>query len=85
MLQEIFAPFGLIYGYLLCSNRYLATLIPHWRTYGLFEEYAPPVTIYYAHLAHAIGDTDSAETCYHIAANLDGAGAVWSNVPRVDL
>jgi len=50
-----------------------------------FEEYAPPVTIYYAHLAHAIGDTDSAETCYHIAANLDSVGPVGSNVPQVDL
>jgi len=45
-----------------------------------FEEYAPLL-----HLAHAIGDTDSAETCYYIAANLDGAGRVGSNVPRVDL
>jgi len=59
----------------------LATLIAHARTYGFFEEYAPRVTLHYAHFAHAIGDTDRAETCYRVAANLDGAGPVGSNAP----
>lgn len=81
MLRKMFAPFGLIYDYILRSNQYLETLIAHARTSGFFEEYASRVTLHYAHLAHAIGDTNRAETCYRVAANLDGAGPVGSNAP----
>ena len=55
-------------------------MIAHTRTYGFFDEYASRITLHYAHLAHAIGDTDRAGMCYRVAANLDGAGPVGSNV-----
>jgi len=49
MLRKMFAPFGLIYDYILRSNQYLATLIAHGRTYVFLGEYAPR------------GDTDRAD------------------------
>ncbi|KAL4068831.1 hypothetical protein V8B97DRAFT_1872534 [Scleroderma yunnanense] len=61
------------------AENYLATVIAHARTHGFFEEYASRVTLHYAHLAHALGDTVRAETCYRVAANLDGAGPVGSS------
>ncbi|KAG6330390.1 hypothetical protein ID866_8699 [Astraeus odoratus] len=63
------------------AEHHLATVIAHTRTHGLFTEYAPQITLHYGHLAHVLGDTDRAATCYRVAAHLDGAGPVGSEPP----
>lgn len=42
------------------AGKHLDTVVAHTRTRGFFSEYAPRITLHYAHLAHAIGDTDRA-------------------------
>ncbi|KIN99916.1 hypothetical protein M404DRAFT_153759 [Pisolithus tinctorius Marx 270] len=55
---------------------YLDTVVAHTRTHGFFSEYAPRITLHYAHLAHGLGDTHRAGTCYRVAAYVAGAGPV---------
>ncbi|KAI6135975.1 hypothetical protein F5141DRAFT_1071511 [Pisolithus sp. B1] len=61
------------------AGKHLDTVVAHTRTHGFFSEYASRITLHYAHLAHAIGDTDRAGTCYRVAAYLDGAGPVGAS------
>ncbi|KAI6031095.1 hypothetical protein PISMIDRAFT_671699 [Pisolithus microcarpus 441] len=61
------------------AGKHLDTVVAHTRTHGFFPKYAPRITLHYAHLAHAIGDTDRAGTCYRVAAYLDGAGPVGTS------
>ncbi|KAH7882576.1 hypothetical protein F5I97DRAFT_1969951 [Phlebopus sp. FC_14] len=65
------------------AESHLDVLIAHTRTHDFFADYAPRITLHYAHLAHALGDTDRATTCYRVAAHLDGAGPVGSQGGRV--
>ncbi|KAI6024335.1 hypothetical protein EDC04DRAFT_279369 [Pisolithus marmoratus] len=58
------------------AEKHLDTVVALTRTHNFFSEYAPRITLHHAHLAHAIGDTDRAGTCYRVAAYLDGAGPV---------
>ncbi|KAI6003452.1 hypothetical protein F5J12DRAFT_154292 [Pisolithus orientalis] len=58
------------------AEKYLDTVVAHTRTHGFFSEYAPRITLHYAHLAHGIGDADRAGTCYRVAAYVAGAGPV---------
>ncbi|KAF9236547.1 hypothetical protein BU15DRAFT_49857 [Melanogaster broomeanus] len=62
------------------AENHLATLIAHTRTYDFFPAYAARIALHHAHLAHAVGDTEYAGTCYRVAAHLDGAGPVVSGV-----
>lgn len=55
-------------------------LIAHTRTHDFFPAYAARIALLHAHLAHALGDTEHAGTCYRVAAHLDGAGPVGSGV-----
>ncbi|KAI6139969.1 hypothetical protein BKA82DRAFT_4219588 [Pisolithus tinctorius] len=58
------------------AEKYLDTVVAHTRTHGFFSEYAPRITLHYAHLAHGLGDTHRAGTCYRVAAYVAGAGPV---------
>ncbi|KIJ64161.1 hypothetical protein HYDPIDRAFT_132789 [Hydnomerulius pinastri MD-312] len=60
------------------AENHLATLIAHTRSHDFFPAYAARITLHHAHLAHAVGDTARAETCYRVAAHLDGAGPAGS-------
>ncbi|KAG9310773.1 hypothetical protein JVU11DRAFT_8622 [Chiua virens] len=62
------------------AESHLATMIAHTRTYDFFPAYSARISLLHAHLAHALGDTERAGTCYHVAAHLDGAGPVGSSV-----
>ncbi|KAI0275428.1 hypothetical protein BC834DRAFT_852822 [Gloeopeniophorella convolvens] len=48
----------------------LSGLIAHTRTTGLFSSYSPRITLHHAHLAHALGQSARAATCYRVAAAL---------------
>ncbi|KAH0834299.1 hypothetical protein J3R83DRAFT_11674 [Lanmaoa asiatica] len=61
---------------------HLATLIAHTRTHDFFSAYAARIALLHAHLAHALGDTERAGTCYGVAAHFDGAAPVGSGVAR---
>ncbi|KAI9457358.1 hypothetical protein HD554DRAFT_2301887 [Boletus coccyginus] len=60
------------------AENHLATLIAYTRTHNFFPTYAARISLLHAHLAHALGDTERAGTCYRVAAHLDGAGPVVS-------
>ncbi|KAF9232042.1 hypothetical protein BU15DRAFT_81697 [Melanogaster broomeanus] len=62
------------------AENHLATLIAHTRTYDFFPAYAARIALHHAHLAHAVGNTEHAGICYRVAAHLDGAGPVVSDV-----
>ncbi|KAF8837530.1 hypothetical protein BDN67DRAFT_972862 [Paxillus ammoniavirescens] len=62
------------------AENHLATLIAHTRTHDIFDAYAARIALHHAHLAHALGDTERAGTCYRVAADLDGACPVGSSV-----
>ncbi|KAI6012815.1 hypothetical protein F5J12DRAFT_820877 [Pisolithus orientalis] len=59
-----------------CQLNYLDTVVAHTRTHGFFTEYAPRIMLHYAHLAHGIGDTARAGTCYRVAAYIADAGPI---------
>ncbi|KAF8531321.1 hypothetical protein JB92DRAFT_2691954 [Gautieria morchelliformis] len=50
----------------------LARLIAHTRTHQLWETYSARVTLYHAHLAHALQKTDRALEYYRVAAHIAG-------------
>ncbi|KAI9459289.1 hypothetical protein HD554DRAFT_2137625 [Boletus coccyginus] len=60
------------------AENHLAMLIAHTRTHNFFSTYAARISLLHAHLAHALGDTERAGTCYRVAAHLDGAGPIGS-------
>lgn len=49
----------------------LSDLVAHTRTIGLFDTFAPQITLLSAHLAHALGQTGRALECYRAAEFLD--------------
>ena len=54
----------------LSLSQNLARLIAHVRTHKLWEAYSARVTLYHAHLAHALHKTDRALEYYRVAAHL---------------
>ncbi|KAF8589090.1 hypothetical protein K439DRAFT_1333586 [Ramaria rubella] len=54
------------------AEEQLARLIAHVRTHDLWDVYSARVTLYHAHLAHALSRVDRALECYRVAAHLAG-------------
>lgn len=52
----------------------LALLVAHTRNTALFPAYSARVTLHYAHLAHALGQTERARTCYRVAERVAKEG-----------
>jgi hypothetical protein len=44
--------------------------VAHTRTHNLFDEYAPRIALYQAHITQAIGDTERAMICYRVVAGI---------------
>lgn len=63
------------------AETHLDALLTLTYTHDLFNAYSARITLHAAHLAHALGDTERAGTCYRVAKSVDdernaGAGYV---------
>ncbi|KAG1829018.1 hypothetical protein DFJ58DRAFT_294315 [Suillus subalutaceus] len=63
------------------AESHLNALLTLIHTHDLFHSYSARITLHAAHLAHALGDTERADVCYHVAKSIDderntGAGYV---------
>lgn len=63
------------------AETHLNALLTLTHTHDLFDAYSARITLHAAHLAHALGDTERAGTCYRVAKSVDdernaGAGYV---------
>ncbi len=56
------------------AQKHLEVLVAHVRTVGLWDAFSARVLLHEAHLAHAREDTNRAESCYAIAAELASEG-----------
>ena len=63
---------------LIIISQALADLIALARTHGVFARYAPRITLHHAHLAHALGQSTRALTCYAVAVQLTDPATVHS-------
>jgi len=55
------------------AEEHLNRLIAHTRTHSLFDAYAARITLYHAHLSHALCQRSRAFACYRLAAALASA------------
>ncbi|KAF9040454.1 hypothetical protein BDZ89DRAFT_347994 [Hymenopellis radicata] len=56
------------------AQKHIDVLVAHVRTVGLWDAFSARVLLHEAHLAHARGDSNRAESCYAIAADLASEG-----------
>ncbi|KDN35206.1 hypothetical protein RSAG8_11781, partial [Rhizoctonia solani AG-8 WAC10335] len=53
----------------------LSELVAHTRNFGVFDSFAARISLHYAHLAHARGQTDRARICYEAAIRTSSIGS----------
>ncbi|CAE6471106.1 unnamed protein product [Rhizoctonia solani] len=57
------------------AEQRLSELVAHTRNFDIFEPFASRISLHYAHLTHARGQTDRARTCYEAAIRASSPGS----------
>ncbi|CUA75580.1 hypothetical protein RSOLAG22IIIB_11850 [Rhizoctonia solani] len=57
------------------AEQRLSELVAHTRNFDLFDSFVARISLHYAHLAHARGQTDRARTCYEAAIRTSATGS----------